>query len=112
MTIEMFIIQCIITISLSILGWIIGNNNYIKRRKEKFEDAIQKYAITAPAISNSNIYQNFSLMYNSWKTTERLNWLKTNNIIELTAFYKWIAEKFEDSGQKMSWHDFWKNQIK
>ena len=53
----------------------------------------------------------FTLMYNSWKTNDRLNFLNTNNITELSEFFDWMSKKFNDAGQEMSWHDFWKRQI-
>jgi len=83
----------------------------IRHKEEKFEIAIQHYMLTAPSMSNSDRYSNFTLMYNSWKINDRLNFLNTNNITELSEFFDWMSKKFNDAGQEMSWHDFWKRQI-
>ena len=82
-----------------------------RHKEEKFEIAIQHYMLTAPSISNTDRYSNFTLMYNIWKTNDRLNFLNTNNITELSEFFDWMSKKFNDAGQQMSWHDFWKKQI-
>lgn len=82
-----------------------------RHKEEKFEIAIQHYMLTAPSIANSDRYSNFTLTYSTWKIDYRLNFLNTNNITELSEFFDWMSKKFNDAGQQMSWHDFWKRQI-
>lgn len=99
----------------AILSYVVGEKlHFTQRRKEKlekFENAIQHYMLTATSMSNTDRYSNFTLKYITWKTNDRLNFLNTNNIIELSEFFDWMSKKFNDDGQQMSFHDFWKRQI-
>lgn len=83
-----------------------------RHKEEKFEIAIQHYMLSAPSMEKSDRYTNFTLNYNTWKLEDRLNFFNKNQITELSDFFNWMSEKFDDAGEQMSSHDFWKRQIK
>lgn len=82
-----------------------------RHKEEKFENAIQRFMLTGKLVSNRDRYNNFTLRYITWKERDRLSFLDTNNIRELSEFFDWMSKKFNDAGQEMSYHDFWKSQI-
>ena len=83
-----------------------------RHKEEKFENAIQHYILTVSPKSTKDRYDIFTRDYIIWEINDRLNFLNTNNITELSKFFEWLSKKFNDAGQQMSMHDFWKSQMK
>lgn len=103
----------------AILSYVVGEKLHFTQRKkeklEKFENAIQDWALDGLFKDMKNKYEGFSHTFNSWKSkhkNEHSIWLRTHEITELNDFYSWMAKRCEETNCGQCWIDFWNNQKK
>lgn len=103
----------------AILSYVVGEKQHFSQKKkekiEKFENAIQDWALDGLFKDFKTKYEGFSYQFNSWKSNkhnEHSIWLRKHNITEINDFYNWMIEKCKETGMETCWIDFWKEQIK
>lgn len=112
----LIIIGWFITAILSYLGGEMLHFTQRKKEKlEKFENAIQDWALDGLHKDLENKYEGFSISFISWKSehkNEHSVWLRTHKITELNDFYSWMAKRCEDTNCEQCWINFWNDQKK
>lgn len=87
----------------------------LRHKEEKFENAIQDWALDGLFKDLENKYEDFSISFNSWKSkhkNEHSTWLRKHKITELNDFYSWMAKRCEDTNCEQCWINFWNAQKK